>query len=139
MSICFKNFYFVDFILTEGMLTQEIPISSAVVAFYAYMSANQRPVVVIPHHVYVFDVVRTNVGNAYNYHSSTGVFTVPQYMCLFGVFWTLSFTLHSCNKYRRLVGRSSYLFRFEQSTICTSVIVAHVNKGDDVFVKKTQV
>lgn len=86
MSIFFKNFYFVDFILTEGMLTQEIPISSAVVAFYAYMSASQRPVVVIPHHVYVFDVVRTNVGNAYNYHSSTGVFTVSQYMCLFGVF-----------------------------------------------------
>lgn len=58
------------------MLTQEIPTSSAVVVFYAYMSTNQRPVVVIPHHVYVFDVVRTNVGNAY--HSSTGVFTVPE-------------------------------------------------------------
>lgn len=76
MSIFIKTFYFVDFILTERMLIQETPTSSAAVAFYAYMSESQRPVVVIPHHVFVFDVVRTSVGNAY--HSSTVVFTVPQ-------------------------------------------------------------
>lgn len=72
----FDIYYSVDFILTERLLIQEIPTSSAVVAFYAYMSKDLPADVATPHHVLVFDVVRTNIGNAY--HSSTGVFIVPE-------------------------------------------------------------
>lgn len=99
------------------------------------MSTNQRPVVVIPHHVYVFDVVRTNVGNAY--HSSTWVFTVPQSgVCVFiWIFLNLEFystqlminTEDWWGGFHTHSGSSSTM----QSS---SVIVAHVNKGDDVFV-----
>lgn len=70
-----NNSYYVDFFWTERLLIQEKPTSSAVVAFYAYMSKSLPAYVATPHHVLICDVVRTNVGNAY--HSSTGVFMGP--------------------------------------------------------------
>lgn len=124
--------------MTERMLVQEIPTSSAVVAFYAYMSKSQRPVVVIPHHVHVFDVVRTNVDNAY--HSSTGVFTVPQsgvyvfiWSFLNSAFYSTQLMINTEDWWGGVHTHSGM-----SSTIqSTSVVVAHVNKGDDVFVKNS--
>lgn len=66
---------FVDSVLTERLLIQEIPTSGAVVAFYAYISESLPADVASPHHVLIFDVVRTDIGNGY--HPSTGVFIVP--------------------------------------------------------------
>lgn len=122
--------------MTERLLIQEIPTSSAVVAFYAYMSTSQRTVVVIPHHVYVFDVVRTNFGNAY--HPSTGVFTVPE-SDVYVFIWTF---LNSAFYSTQLMINTEdwwggvYAHSGSSSTMqSTSVVVVHVNKGDDVFVK----
>lgn len=123
--------------MTEKLLIQEIPTSSAAVAFYAYMSKSQRPVVVIQHHVYVFDVVRTNVGNAY--HSSTGVFTVPEsgeyvliWSFLNSAFYSKQLMINTEDWWGGVHTHSG-----SSSTMqSTSVVVAHVNKGDDVFVKK---
>lgn len=54
------------------------------VAFYAYMSKNFGHVGT--GHVYIYDTVVTNAGNAYNHH--TGVFTAPR-QGLYAFSWTI--------------------------------------------------
>jgi hypothetical protein len=54
------------------------------IAFYAYMSKNFGHVG--NGHVYIFDTIVTNAGNAYNNH--TGVFTAPR-QGLYAFSWTI--------------------------------------------------
>ncbi|XP_061176927.1 uncharacterized protein LOC133185631 [Saccostrea echinata] len=119
----------------ERLLIPEVP--GAVVAFYAYMSTNLPSNVATPHHVLIFDHVRTNIGSGY--HPSTGVFIAPET----GVYVFISSFrngdggIHSTQlminseewgiTHSRTPSNS-----FLQSTGC---VVAHVNKGDDVFGK----
>lgn len=67
--------HFALIICTELMLIREAPTPVAVVAFYAYMSHSLPGYIGTPHHVFKFDVVRTNIRNGY--HLSTGIFSVP--------------------------------------------------------------
>eukprot|EP00105_Crassostrea_gigas_P014557 XP_011431249.1 PREDICTED: heavy metal-binding protein HIP [Crassostrea gigas] len=121
----------------ERLLIQEIPISSAVVAFYAYMSKSLSADVATPHHVLIFDVVRTNVGNGY--HSPTGVFIVPET----GVYVFIWSFMNGNSAYHstQLMINSQEWGVVHSNTVSngwmqsTSVVVAHVNKGDDAFVK----
>lgn len=119
------------------MLIREAPTPVAVVAFYAYMSRSLPGYIATPHHVLKFDVVRTNIGNGY--HSSTGIFSVPET----GVYvFTWSFLngdtdVHSVQLIINaeewgVVNSHSSSNSWMQST---GLVVAHVNKGDDVFVK----
>lgn len=85
----------------------------------------------------LFDVVRTNIGNAY--HSSTGVFIVPEtgvYVFIWN-FMNRNSDYHSVQltidtEYWGAVHAHSGSSSTMQST---GVVVAHVTKGDDVFVK----
>ncbi|XP_062593230.1 uncharacterized protein LOC134254713 [Saccostrea cucullata] len=50
-----------------------IIVSDSPVAFYAYLSANEK--VPGPHHILTFDYAKTNIGGAYNHFN--GMFTAP--------------------------------------------------------------
>lgn len=133
----FSIFYYIDFILTERLLIQEIPTSSAVVAFYAYMSKSLPSNVATPHHVLIFDVVRTNIGNAY--HSSTGVFIVPE-TGVYVFIWSFLNGNNDAHSTQLMINTGEWGIVHAHSASnnwnqSTGVIVAHVNKGDDVFVK----
>lgn len=105
------------------------------VAFYAYMSS------ILPspstEHVLVFDVAKTNIGNAY--HPSTGVFIVPES----GVYvftWTFRIGGNQDHSIQLMVNRedvgSIYLYTISGvESEATGIVVTHVNAGDDVFVR----
>lgn len=101
------------------------------------MSKSLPANIVTSQHVLVFDVVRTNIGNTY--HSSTGVFIVPEtgvYVFIWG-FMNGNVAVHSTQLMINsdiwgIVRANSGSDVLVQST---GVVVAHVNKGDDVFVK----
>eukprot|EP00105_Crassostrea_gigas_P014555 XP_011431247.1 PREDICTED: uncharacterized protein LOC105330966 [Crassostrea gigas] len=121
----------------ERLLIQEIPTSSAVVAFYAYMSKSLISNVATPHHVLIFDVVRTNIGNAY--HSSTGVFIVPE-TGVYVFIWSFLNGNNDAHSTQLMINTEEWGIVHAHSASnnwnqSTGVIVAHVNKGDDVFVK----
>lgn len=59
--------HFALIICTELMLIREAPTPVAVVAFYAYMSHSLPGYIGTPHHVFKFDVVRTNIRNGYHF------------------------------------------------------------------------
>lgn len=133
----FHIYYFVVFILTERLLIQEIPTSSAVVAFYAYTSKDLPANVATPHHVLIFDAVRTNIGNAY--HSSTGVFIAPE-TGVYVFIWSFFNGAGAYHSTQLMVNTAEWGIVHAHSSSAsymqsTGVVVVHVNKGDDVFVK----
>ena len=88
-------------------------------------------------HVLVFDVVKTNMGNAY--HPTTGVFMVPES----GVY-VFTWTFRTGNNYDHsielIINRESFGAIYLHSVAGaeveeTGIVVAHVNAGDDVFVR----
>lgn len=101
------------------------------------MSKSLPANIVTSQHVLVFDVARTNIGNAY--HSSKGVFIVPEtgvYVFIWG-FMNGNVAVHSTQLMINsdiwgVVRAHSGSNNWMQST---SAVVAHVSKGDDVFVK----
>lgn len=88
-------------------------------------------------HVLVFDVVKTNMGNAY--HPTTGVFMVPES----GVYvftWTFRTGNNHDLSIELVINRESfgaiYLHTLTGVEVEeTGIVVAHVNAGDDVFVR----
>ncbi|XP_062610246.1 complement C1q-like protein 4 [Saccostrea cucullata] len=107
------------------------------VAFYAYMSANLPANVATPHHVLIFDHVRTKIGNGY--HPSIGVFIAPE-AGVYIFIWTFRNGNGGIHSTQLMINSEEWGMthshtltnNFPQSTGC---VVAHVNKGDDVFVK----
>lgn len=106
------------------------------VAFYAYMTTRLHTP--STEHVLVFDVVKTNIGNAY--HPSTGVFMVPES----GVYvftWTFWIGDGRDNSIQLMVNREDVGTVYLQTisgveSVATGIVVTHVNAGDDVFVRK---
>lgn len=88
-------------------------------------------------HVLVFDVAKTNIGNAY--HPNTGVFIVPES----GVYvftWTFRIAGINDHSIQLMVNRedvgSVYLRTINGvDDEATGFVVTHVNAGDDVFVR----
>ncbi|XP_062596428.1 uncharacterized protein LOC134257863 [Saccostrea cucullata] len=105
------------------------------IAFYAYMSKN-TPTVTIQHPL-SFDVVKTNFGNGY--HSTTGVFMVPES----GVYvftWTIRIGDNNHHSTQLMVNTDElgiiYSHVASDSDVGgTGIVVAHVDKGDDVYVR----
>lgn len=124
----------------ERLLTPLIPpfISHNGVSFYAYISSKLSSP--STEHVLVFDVAKTNLGNAY--HPNTGVFIVPES----GVYvFTWTFRIGAINDHsielilnREDVG-TVYLNTIDgvdaEATGIVMIVVEHVNAGDDVFVR----
>ena len=106
-------------------------------AFYAQKSSDIPATEVTANLVIVFDNVKTNAGNGY--HPSTGVFMVPESgMYVFS--WTF------CTGNDQLVSTQLVVNNNEEGIIHlhpaagswitgTGVVVLHVNKGDDVYVR----
>lgn len=121
--------------LVERVLTPSSTSPNGV-AFYAYMTTRLHTP--STEHVLVFDVAKTNIGNAY--HPNTGVFMVPES----GVYvftWTFWIGDHRDNSIQLMVNRedvgSIYLHTISGvESEATGIVVTHVNAGDDVFVRK---
>ncbi|XP_062610248.1 complement C1q-like protein 4 [Saccostrea cucullata] len=112
-------------------------LTRAVVAFYAYMSANLPSDVAAPHHVLIFDHVRTNIGNGY--HSSTGVFIVPE-TGVYVFIWSFRNGDDGAHSSQLMINSEEWGITHSNTAVnawsqSTGCVVAHVNKGDDVFVK----
>lgn len=136
----FNIYYYVDFISTERLVIQEIPTPSAVVAFYAYMSKSLPANVATMHHVLIFVVVRTNIGNAY--HSSSGVFMVPE-TGVYVFIWNFMNGNNDAHSTQLMINTEEWGILHAHSASnnwnqSTGVIVAHVNKRDEVFVKTSE-
>lgn len=137
------------FFVTDRLLDVSTPPppsknTSSVVAFYAYLSTTLGQTGLGPDHTIKFDVVKTNQGNGY--HSGSGVFIAPQ--TGFYVFtWTIrvgSYDHSSPNFHsteiviNNNVYGSSYALAISDSSrddSGTGTVVAHVNQGDDVYIK----
>ncbi|XP_061177073.1 uveal autoantigen with coiled-coil domains and ankyrin repeats-like [Saccostrea echinata] len=105
------------------------------IAFYSYMS-QKTPTISVQYSLR-FDVVKTNVGNGY--HSATGVFIVPE-TGIYVFTWTI-----------RVLGDNYHSTQLMVNTDVlgvihvnaggggnlggTGTVVAHVNAGDDIFVR----
>lgn len=108
---------------------------TGIVAFYAYMSS----VIMNPSTrlVLVFDVVRTNIGNAY--HASTGVFIVPES----GVYvftWTFRSGNGDGHSVQLMINTVEYGSVYHRTLTAveaeeTGIVVAQVTTGDDVYVR----
>lgn len=104
------------------------------IAFYAYMSNN----LLSPggNQILKFDSVKTNVGNGY--HHNTGVFIAPA--SGYYVFtWNVRF-MHSIHSAELVVNNEVYgaLYMDYSPSVDghgTGVAVAHVNTGDDIYVR----
>lgn len=88
-------------------------------------------------HVLVFDVVKTNIGNAY--HPNTGVFIVPE-SGVYVLTWTFRIGGNHDHSIQLIVNRedigSVYLHTVNGvEGEATGIVVTHVNAGDDVFVR----
>lgn len=105
-------------------------------AFYAYM--NQDEHTVAPHHTLIFDVVKTNIANAYNKY--TGVFTVP-YNGLYVITWNIYSDAYSYAFSNLVVNQDIWNSAIANSAdnndrhASTGIVVVMLNKGDVVFVK----
>lgn len=118
--------------------------TSSVVAFYAYLSTTLGQTGLGPDHTIKFDVVKTNQGNGY--HSGSGVFIAPQ-TGIYVFTWTIrvgSYDHSSPNFHsteiviNNNVYGSSYALAISDSSrddSGTGTVVAHVNQGDDVYIK----
>ncbi|XP_061176177.1 uncharacterized protein LOC133185134 [Saccostrea echinata] len=105
-------------------------------AFYAYM--NQAMHSLPPQHTLVFDMVMTNIANAYNRY--TGVFTVP-YNGLYAITWTIYSNSYSFVFSNLIVNSDTWNSAFANSEenndrhTATGFVVAQLNAGDVVFLK----
>ncbi|KAK3105820.1 hypothetical protein FSP39_006406 [Pinctada imbricata] len=105
------------------------------VAFYAYMS---KPMTGIgDHHPLTFDVVRTNVGNAF--HLSTGVFMVPQ-TGLYVFTWAFRLNIRKSSHSVEIMvngikAGAAYAVVFDDVAQTSATIVIQVTAGDDVFLR----
>ena len=124
---------YIYFCFIGGLLSSLSP-SNAGVAFYAYMS---KGMTFNMNQVFVFDVVKTNVGSAY--HPTTGLFIALQT----GVYvftWTFRKSGDSANSIKLLINQDeigSILLHTAAALGIegTGIVVTHVNAGDDVFVR----
>lgn len=106
------------------------------VAFYAYINTHETNPE--SHQTLIFDVVRTNVGSAYNKHS--GLFTSQDH----GIFvftWTIIIDYHGYVFSEIIVNSDpigSILTNSEDITdvhTVTGIVVAVVNQGDVVYIR----
>uniref|UniRef100_A0A8W8JD15 C1q domain-containing protein n=1 Tax=Magallana gigas TaxID=29159 RepID=A0A8W8JD15_MAGGI len=105
------------------------------VAFYAYLSSDTPAAV--PHHIFKFDIVLTNVGNAY--HPHLGAFIAPR-SGLYVFTWTIRVSGHSYQTTELVVNNNVVnLLHFNPYNnidgSVSSTAVAHVNLGDDVLIR----
>ncbi|CAC5384216.1 C1QL [Mytilus coruscus] len=106
---------------------------SRVIAFYAFMSKMiKNPGV---GRRLIFDVVKTNQGSGYNSH--TGVFTCPK-TGIYVFVWVVR--LYSARNSTELMVNNSvygslYLRNTNSDGIVSGTVVAHVSKGDSVYVR----
>jgi hypothetical protein len=115
------------------------PVPVGLVAFYAYMSANEAPP--SNHFTLKFDVVKTNVGGAYNQHSGTFVspdtgiyvFTYTIFSQARGAIWLNIFVNEDI--YGGSISDTQEAGDYDSET---ATIVASLNKGDSVNVRATQ-
>lgn len=122
------------------MLTSRSPSVSDVttIAFYAYISADNPSTEATLHHVLIFDVVKTNVGNAY--HPFSGIFIAPET----GVYVFSWGFLNGAGSYHsvQLMVNADEMGVVHSHTVgtrnyaqTTGVVTCLVNKGDDVFLR----
>ncbi|XP_062615484.1 uncharacterized protein LOC134277186, partial [Saccostrea cucullata] len=121
----------------ERILSQPVPLADSGVAFYAYRSNSIPPSITAPNHVFIFDIVRTNIGRGY--HPSTGVFIVPE-AGIYVLTWTFLNRDGNVHSVQLMINSNEcgILHLHTESTTAvpaTGIVVALVNKGDDVFVK----
>ena len=110
--------------------------TSGHVAFCAYMSTSENSPSL--HHIFVYDIVKTNLGSAYNRYS--GMFTAPDD----GVYvftWTIFSSVHSYI-YTQLVVNSDASDNMvtdgqeiNDYHSSTKVIVVSLSRGDVVYVR----
>lgn len=110
------------------------PSFDAIVAFYAQMSgAELSP---RAHHTLIFDKIRTNVGNGYN--GETGIFTAPK-EGIFVLNWVIRLVsaAHSTELMLNndVLGVIFLRARQDDDSSVSGLAVAHVAKGDVVFVR----
>ncbi|XP_061195666.1 complement C1q-like protein 4 [Saccostrea echinata] len=113
--------------------------SAHVVAFYAYMSANEpNPG---KHHTVIFNTVITNVGSSYNHHD--GVFTAPTN----GVYvfsWNLYSQFHGLIASELMVNSASKGGRLSDSRSVSEdhsssgTLVVEISQGDIVYIRTHQ-
>ncbi|XP_056016220.1 complement C1q-like protein 4 [Ostrea edulis] len=122
------------------LLTSQSPSVSDVttIAFYAYMSNTLPSAEATVHHVLIFDVVKTNVGNAYNPFS--GIFIAPET----GVYvfsWGFLNGEGSHHSVQLMVNADemgvvhSHTVGIRNYAQSTGVVTCLVNKVDDVFLR----
>ena len=117
-------------------ITGQEPTPHNSVAFYAYMSHDLSA----PGggHVLVFDVVKTNVGSAYNHHD--GIFTAPS-TGSYVFSWTVTSGYHSYVYSELMVNSSPFgkLLTNSQATadehVASSVVAVALTQGDVVYVR----
>ncbi|CAG2255320.1 COL8A [Mytilus edulis] len=116
----------------RGKRRTETP-TSAVTAFYAFMSKKiTNPGV---GRRLVFDVVKTNQGGGYNSH--TGVFTCPK-TGIYVFVWVVRLfsAYHSFElMINNTVYGTTYLYKKNTGGSISGTVVAHVSKGDSVYVR----
>ncbi|XP_061185468.1 uncharacterized protein LOC133193519 [Saccostrea echinata] len=105
------------------------------VAFYAYMTSPATNIG--PHHVLVFDVVKTNAGNGF--HQNTGVFIAPK-SGLYVFYWNIRVFNGQYHSVELVVNKDQVGVFFEHSASghnsqSGNLAVVYVNQGDDVFVR----
>lgn len=107
-----------------------------VVAFYAYMcNGESHPGT---HQILVFDVVKTNVGLAFNHHS--GMFTVPA-TGVYAFTWTVVSGTHSRIFSQLVVNSDAFGAILTDSDeindyhTVTGFVVAELNHGDVVYIR----
>ncbi|XP_061178343.1 complement C1q tumor necrosis factor-related protein 3-like [Saccostrea echinata] len=123
--------------ITDSPSTTPVPVDP--VAFYAYMSANEASP--SAHFTLKFDVVKTNLGNAYSKHSGTFVapvsgayvFTYTIYAQTRGAIFLNLFVNDAV-----FGGSISDTQETGDWDSETSTVVVSLNKGDDVNIRTTQ-
>ncbi|XP_062581448.1 uncharacterized protein LOC134243233 [Saccostrea cucullata] len=112
-----------------------LPSSSNSLAFYAYLS--KAIPAFVGHHIITFDVMVTNVGNGY--HPYTGIFIAPR-AGIYVFAWTIRMYGSSFHTTELVVNSNvvGAVYLNPSSNIdgsVSNVVVVHVNKGDDVYIR----
>ena len=107
-------------------------LSSTLYAFYAYMSHDEPDPGA--HHLLIYDVIQTNVGNAYN--QFTGIFTVPQ-DGVYSFTWSTRVACHNAHTTELVVNTkvlgSTYVY-CGYNTV-TGHVITTASKGQAVYVR----